>query len=181
MVGIVPNTSSGAVPVGTIGLTNVVQPPAPFTVTCAPLKGVPDGCGGQITPAQINAIVSELLALAACMAPNGTWNCTSLDNLCSAFSSYAASIKAVSSNADNMIVEDSNGRAYLKDFVPISSGVPVAAPLPGTLPFYIDNTYAPYQNIPYVWNNSVWTPIWTNYRGGNNIVCLLYTSPSPRD
>jgi hypothetical protein len=156
MTGIVPNASSGALIIGSTNVTNMVTLPATFTVSC-PQLGLPNDCTAKITPAQINAMVSELMSLAACFAPDGTWTCTSLTNLCSAFNSYVdgtglntlqgdvlkaldwkdcagnqhvataiiptcaevvAMIAAqtpliVSPEADNMIVEDAGGQAYL--------------------------------------------------------------------
>jgi hypothetical protein len=156
MTGIVPNVSSGGLPIGSANVSNVGVLPATFTLSCAQL-GLPNDCTAKITPAQINAMVSELMNLAACFAPTGTWTCSSLTNLCSAFNSYvdgtgtntlqgdvlkaldwkdcagnqhlasatiptcaevAALIAAqtpliVSPDADNMIVEDADGQAYL--------------------------------------------------------------------
>jgi hypothetical protein len=74
-------------------------PPGSYTSTCD-LTTLPSNCDARIEPRQINAIVSELLGLAACMNPVGIWNCDSLNNLCIAFQSWT------SANASGVIVSD---------------------------------------------------------------------------
>ncbi|KRR21369.1 hypothetical protein CQ14_06885 [Bradyrhizobium lablabi] len=64
--------------------------PAPGFVTSCEMTASPSNCNGRITPAQINAIVSELVALAECLDPDGPWNCTAVTNLCAAFTAWSA-------------------------------------------------------------------------------------------
>lgn len=68
---------------------NAYCPPATFTSTC-PITALPSDCTARITPAQINAIVSELMSFAACLAPGGNWDCASVNNLCTAFQQWWA-------------------------------------------------------------------------------------------
>jgi hypothetical protein len=69
-------------------IVNVDCPPASYKSTCD-ITALPSNCDARIEPRQINAIVSELLNFAACIDPNGTWNCDSLRNLCAAFTAWA--------------------------------------------------------------------------------------------
>ncbi len=64
-------------------------PSAAFISTCL-LTALPETCEARIEPKQINAIVSELLAFAECLDPNGPWDCNSLTNICNAFTTWAA-------------------------------------------------------------------------------------------
>jgi hypothetical protein len=63
--------------------------PAPAYVSTCDLTALPSTCEARIEPKQINAIVSELLSFAECLAPTGPWDCASLKNLCTAFSQWA--------------------------------------------------------------------------------------------
>jgi hypothetical protein len=71
-------------------VTNAYAPPATFISTCE-LTALPTTCDARIEPGQINAIVSELIALAECFDPDGPWNCESVTNLCAAFTFWTAS------------------------------------------------------------------------------------------
>lgn len=66
-------------------IQNAYAPTPGFVASCE-LTALPTNCEARFEPKQLNAIVSELLALAECWDPNGPWNCTSLNNLCTAFS-----------------------------------------------------------------------------------------------
>jgi hypothetical protein len=82
------------------GVENAYVPDPAFTSTC-PLTALPSDCTARIEPRQINAIVSEMLALAECWDPNGPWECASLVNLCSAFQVWAATITSLITVADD--------------------------------------------------------------------------------
>lgn len=95
MTAVLPDASNGGLPYRTVSgacsvpaaVQNAYCPAAAFTTTCD-LTALPSDCTARITAAQINAIVSEMLALAECFNPTGTWNCASLTNLCSNFTAY---------------------------------------------------------------------------------------------
>lgn len=95
MTGIIPTSANGGVEVrdatGTclspIGVSNAYCPNAEFTSSC-PINYLPDGCTARITPAQLNAIESELLCLAETFNPDGNWNCGALCNIGSAFTAW---------------------------------------------------------------------------------------------
>jgi len=70
-------------------IVNADCPATTYKSTCD-ITALPSNCDARIEPRQINAIVSELLNFAACIDPNGTWNCDSLRNLCAAFTAWAA-------------------------------------------------------------------------------------------
>src|SRR5262245_61169298 len=70
-----------------VGVSQAYCPPATFVNTCE-ITALPDNCNTRITAAQINAFQSEMLALAECFQPTGTWNCSSLTNLCTAFTAW---------------------------------------------------------------------------------------------
>jgi hypothetical protein len=69
---------------------NAYCPAAQFVITPCNPTGLPSTCDARIEPRQINAIVSELLSFAECLDPSGPWNCNSLQNLCAAFTAWAA-------------------------------------------------------------------------------------------
>jgi hypothetical protein len=62
-------------------------PPAAYAITCLE-TALPSDCTARIEPRQLNAVVSELVALAECFDPNGPWDCNSLRNLCAAFQAW---------------------------------------------------------------------------------------------
>lgn len=66
---------------------NAACPPQAYTSTCD-VTALPSNCDARVEARQINAIVSELLNFAACMNPTGTWDCTSLNNLCASFTEW---------------------------------------------------------------------------------------------
>jgi len=68
---------------------NAYSPSAAFLSNCL-LTALPENCDGRIEARQINAIVSEMLALAECFDPDGPWDCTKLTNLCTAFNAWVA-------------------------------------------------------------------------------------------
>lgn len=59
---------------------NAYCPDAAFEVSC-PLVALPSDCTARLDPAQINALVSELLAFAEALCPGGPWDCGSVTNL----------------------------------------------------------------------------------------------------
>jgi hypothetical protein len=69
-------------------LAEKAYPPLPpFVVTPCDYLALPSDCTARIEAKQINAIVSEMVALAECWMPGGPWDCNSLQNLCVAFRS----------------------------------------------------------------------------------------------
>lgn len=96
MPGIFPETVNGGLPYraaagGACSIPASVQnaycPDPVFTTTCD-LTALPSDCTARITAAQINAIVSEMISFAECLSPAGTWTCTSIRNLCTAFTAW---------------------------------------------------------------------------------------------
>jgi hypothetical protein len=84
---IIPDEIMGALPWDSPSVENATRPDAPFAITCDYLA-LPTDCSARIMPDQINAIVSELLNLAGCFNPDGTWDCGATDNLCANFTAY---------------------------------------------------------------------------------------------
>lgn len=97
MPSIFPDTSIGGVVVRNAagvclnppGVSNAYCPPASFISTCE-ITALPTDCTARISPDQINAISSELLAFAQCLDPSGPWDCGSVQNLCAAFNTWWA-------------------------------------------------------------------------------------------
>jgi len=75
------------VPIPQPEVNNGYVPPPEYVATCA-ISALPSNCDARIEPRQINAIVSELVAFAECLDTNGPWDCNSLKNLCSAFTTW---------------------------------------------------------------------------------------------
>lgn len=96
MTGILPDSVSGGLIIRDAAgnctpqpnVINAYCPPAGFVTTCE-ITALPSDCTARITPAQINAIVSELMSFAYCLDPNGPWNCAATNNLCAAFTQWA--------------------------------------------------------------------------------------------
>ncbi|MEY9493761.1 hypothetical protein [Bradyrhizobium elkanii] len=94
---IFPESSAGAIalrdldgnPTNPPNVQNAYPPPAAYVTSC-PITALPSDCTARIEARQINNIVSELLAFAECLDPDGPWDCNSLKNLCAAFSTWAA-------------------------------------------------------------------------------------------
>lgn len=62
--------------------------PAPGFLTTCQLTALPADCVGRIEAKQLNAMVSEMIALAECFDANGPWDCNSLTNMCRAFNQW---------------------------------------------------------------------------------------------
>jgi len=97
MPGILPEAIAGGLvyrqqdglPTPPPNVQNAYPPLPEFLANCG-LTALPSDCTARIEPRQINAIVSELLSFAECMDPNGPWDCTSLQNLCTAFTTWVS-------------------------------------------------------------------------------------------
>ncbi len=95
MAGILPDEVNGGLVFRDIdgncaipaGVQQVYCPPPTFDATCE-MRALPSDCNARISAAQINAIVSELMALAVAMNPDGSWTCNSLTNLAANFAAY---------------------------------------------------------------------------------------------
>jgi hypothetical protein len=85
--GIVYRDLAGA-PTNPPNVTNAAPPPPAFLASCA-FTALPNDCSARVESRQVNAIVSELTQFAACLDPNGPWDCNSLSNLCAAFTAWA--------------------------------------------------------------------------------------------
>lgn len=79
-----PILAAGAVVVPNLDAQNVYIPLEDFTIGCD-YTALPSTCDARILPSQINAIISELIALAECFNPTGEWDCDALNNLCANF------------------------------------------------------------------------------------------------
>lgn len=96
--GIIPDPGYGGIVVTTlpapVGVTNAYVPPGSFTVS-SPLTFYGMNCSAnRFDPQQLNAFESEMIALAATLAPNGTWNTGTVTNLAAAFQTWAQTIVA---------------------------------------------------------------------------------------
>lgn len=107
MSGVFPDEITGGIvirnpagfPTNPPNVQNAYVPGPAYIITCPP-TAIPSDCTARITPAQINAIVSELLALAECLDPDGPWNCNSVTNLCAAFMAYVTAHSGISFGDD---------------------------------------------------------------------------------
>lgn len=64
----------------TTSAQNTYCPDPNFVVSC-PLRALPSDCTARLDPAQINAMVSELMAFGEALCPSGEWDCESVTNL----------------------------------------------------------------------------------------------------
>lgn len=76
-------------------VNNAFCPPVTYVANCA-LTALPSDCTARIEPRQINALASEMLSFAACLDPNGPWDCNGLMNICHAFQQWIV---------DNLVVD----------------------------------------------------------------------------
>lgn len=94
--GTIPSAVNGGIVVTTLpapsGVTNAYVPPSSFTVSSQLFFYGANCAATRFDPQQLNAFESEMLCLAATMAPNGTWNTGSVCNLASAFQTWAQAI-----------------------------------------------------------------------------------------
>jgi hypothetical protein len=91
--GVVYRDAAG-LPINPPDVHNAYSPSPEFISSCL-LTALPSDCDARIEPRQINAIVSEMLSFAECMNPDGLWDCTSLKNLCAAFTAYMEEHKVI--------------------------------------------------------------------------------------
>jgi hypothetical protein len=98
MTSIFPDSAAGGLIVREADGTPVEQPNVEnfevneqFSSNCD-ILALPEDCNARFTPAQANAIVSELLNLFIAMSPTREWGCNELDNLASAFEDFVAQL-----------------------------------------------------------------------------------------
>jgi hypothetical protein len=95
--GVFPEEEAGGVPIrnpdGTPtnnpDVQNAYAPPATYASSCV-MTALPTDCTARIEARQINAIVSELVAFAECLDPDGPWVCENHNNLCTSFNVWLA-------------------------------------------------------------------------------------------
>lgn len=88
MSSILPASGSGSVLSTDPNVVNVYIPPESFSISCD-YTALPSSCDARILPTQINAIVSEMIALMAYLNPDGSFDCFSVTNLTTSFNFYA--------------------------------------------------------------------------------------------
>jgi hypothetical protein len=76
-------------PLNPVDVENAYVPAPGFVTTCV-MTALPTNCDSRIEPPQINALVSELVALAECFDADGPWDCTKLNNLCTMFTTWVS-------------------------------------------------------------------------------------------
>jgi len=94
-------------------VSNAYIPPSTFITTCQ-LTALPNDCTARITPAQINALVSELLFFAATLSATCVWNCAATCNLCSMFQAWVA----LHMRADSTTIQGSGTQADPYKIIP---------------------------------------------------------------
>lgn len=96
MPGVFPEISNGGVivrdlagnPTGTAGVGNAYVPPVTFNMSCPETLFGSDCTVTRWRPELHNAIVSELLAFAVLLNPNGSWVCSNLNNIAVNFEAW---------------------------------------------------------------------------------------------
>jgi len=147
----VRNNTTGAA-LNPPAVENDYSPKPPYVMNCT-YYGLPSDCTARIEPRQINAIVSELVALAECMDPNGPWDCALLTNLCRSFTAFRASVtpaSLISDDEDNTIVLGTDGKLFssgYNDDPPRGNGVNITTTSPfGIIPLGAVNSIV--ANVP---------------------------------
>lgn len=104
MSGIIPRQAAGGVIPPDVDAINVYIPAITFTFNGCQYRALPSSdCNARIEPGQINAIVSEMIALAECWDSHTVWHCDDLNNLCSSFSTYSDQVQTVLDNHETRI------------------------------------------------------------------------------
>jgi len=91
MPGIIPDALTGGISWEDLSVEYASRPPEPFNIQCAYLA-LPTDCSARIMPGQINAMVSEMLNLAGCFNPDGSWDCEATNNLCTNWTAYRTEV-----------------------------------------------------------------------------------------
>lgn len=109
MPGIFPDSINGGIVIRDLAgqpvaydnalVLNALVPAATFDSTCV-MTAMPIDCTAKMSPAQINAIVSEIVGLAVALTPTGEWDCASLTNLADAFLAWQAATDQIYVVAD---------------------------------------------------------------------------------
>jgi len=108
--GLVIRDVDGA-PTNPQNVQNAYVPSTAFLSSCL-LTALPSDCTARIEAKQINAIVSELVSFAECLDPDGPWNCSSLSNLCNAFTAFLASYISTISISDAAPADAEHGQLW---------------------------------------------------------------------
>lgn len=116
MTGIFPETVAGGVPIRNPDGTPTNPPdvnnayvPAPGYVSDCELTALPSDCTARIEARQINAIVSELLAFAECLDPDGPWQCSQTNNICMSFNVWTVAFTAQTQAAIDAAIAAAEG------------------------------------------------------------------------
>ena len=139
MAGIFPDGSSGGLivrdpatglPVEQPNVEGVANPPAEFTVGCD-YRALPDDCNVMPENRQVNAIVSEMLMLAAIFDPDGTWDCTQYDNLAVAFQDWVSNFQSSEIGGQICSVAESDGLEAAASLLYCANAVAYKLPIVG--------------------------------------------------
>lgn len=138
MTSVFPESSNGGVvvrnPDGTpIPVTNVPNAYVPlpeFTTSCQMLY-LQDDCYSRVAPAQVNAIVSELICFVEGMTPNGEWDCSSLCNIRTAFEAFMADFASQQIGDQLCEVIDGDGTEATARLIYCTDGVAKGLPITG--------------------------------------------------
>jgi hypothetical protein len=101
MGSILPGAGSGFIAWDSPDAVNAFEV-STFTIGCDYVV-LPQNCDARIFPSQINAIVSEMIALMQCFDPDGTFDCDSVNNLCTTFTVYADDVASTLTNLDSRV------------------------------------------------------------------------------
>lgn len=138
MTNVFPDSNNGGVavrnPDGTpIPVTNVPNGYVPlpaFTTNCQ-MMYLQDDCYSRVAPAQINAIVSELICFAEGLTPDGEWDCSSLCNLRTAFEAFIADFASQEIGDQLCGVVDGDGTEATARLIYCSEGIAKGLPIAG--------------------------------------------------
>lgn len=138
MTNVFPEPSNGGVavrnPDGTpIPVTNVPNAyvPLPAFETSCQMLYLQDDCYSRVSPAQINAIVSELICFAEGLTPDGEWDCSSLCNIRTAFEAFMANFASQEIGDQLCDVIDGDGTEATARLIYCTDGVAKGLPITG--------------------------------------------------
>lgn len=138
MTNVFPDSNNGGVvvrnPDGTpIPVTNVPNGyvPLPAFSTNCQMMYLADDCYSRVAPAQINAIVSELICFAEGLTPEGEWDCSSLCNLRTAFEAFIENFQSEQIGEQLCDVADGAGTEATARLIYCTEGIAKGLPITG--------------------------------------------------
>lgn len=117
-------------PIPVTNVPNSYVPPASFGTSCD-LTYLYNDCFSRISPAQINAMQSEMLCFATWLDPEGSWDCDSLCNISTAMENFISRFQGAQLGDQLCIVPQGTGTEAAPFLIYCSDGTVMKLPISG--------------------------------------------------